>query len=94
MFKSLALVFLLVSCASTSPNTNDQDISKLKKDLDTLRHFTFSQAFVTALQGCDVAGKLCVLATKNKDKCQKNTEECVILNYRQWESIKKQWGWE
>jgi len=93
MFKSLILASLLVSCATTSKEP-DPDLLKLRREVDTLRHFTFSNAFVMALQGCEVAGKLCSLSTKNTDKCQKNTEECVILNYRQWESIKKQWGWE
>lgn len=93
MFKSLALVLLLASCASTQKEV-DPGLLKLRREVDTLRQFTFSHAFVIALQGCEVAGKLCVLSTKNTTKCQQNTEECVILNYRQWESIKKQWGWE
>ena len=93
IIKNIILAGLLTGCATTPKVVPNDGVEKLAKDISALRYYVYSNAFVSAVQGCEMSGKICFLAKKDPG-CQKKTETCVILNYRQWESVKKQHGWK
>lgn len=93
MIKNAALALLLTGCATTPKVAPSDGTEKIVKEISALRYYVYSSAFVNAVQGCEMSGKICSL-TKKDPGCQKKTETCVVLNYRQWESVKKQQGWK
>lgn len=103
MIKNIILAGLLTGCATTEQpkgtipfivrRNTPIEVYNLSKEVEGLRYYVYSAAFVNAVQGCEMSGKICFLAKKDPG-CQKKTETCVILNYRQWESVKKQHGWK
>jgi len=93
MIKNAILALLLTGCATTPKVAPNDGVEKLVKDISALRYYVYSSAFVNAVQGCEVGGRICLLSKKDPN-CQKKVETCVILNYRQWESVKKQQGWK
>lgn len=86
---------LLTACTTVQvpqQKDNSDDLKNIRKELGELSHYVFAQAYIDAIHGCEIAGRICTL--QHQADCREKTEQCVVLNYRQWESVKKQQGYK